>query len=307
MSTRDRCLAAFVALLWGLNFLAVRIGLDHFPPFFLAALRYLVLAIPVMLFVPRPDVPLRWLLGYGLGFGVMQFGLLFLAIDVGMPAGLASVVLQAAAPFTVVLGALLLHERISRAQFAGICLAVLGMSVIAVDRAQLAALLPMALTLLAALGWALGSLSSRLANPGSPLRFTLWMSVVPPVPLLALSAVMEGPTAGWVALGESVSPHGWPGLAAMAYIVLLGTVVGSGIWTALLKRHPASTVAPFSMLVPVIGMAAAWLALDETPSVLALVGGAVVIAGLVVGTPRPPAPAAPHSSPPRDPSASRAA
>lgn len=305
MSTRDRCLAAFVALLWGLNFLAVRIGLDHFPPFFLAALRYLVLAIPVLLFVPRPDVPLRWLLGYGMGFGVMQFGLLFLAIDVGMPAGLASVVLQAAAPFTVVLGALLLHERISRTQFAGIGLAVVGMTVIAVDRAQLAALLPMALTVLAALGWALGSLSSRLANPGSPLRFTLWMSVVPPVPLLALSAVMEGPTAGWVALGDAVSPQGWPGLAAMAYIVLLGTVVGSGIWTALLKRHPASTVAPFSMLVPVIGMAAAWVALDEVPSLLALLGGAVVIAGLVVGTPRTPA-AAPPESPPQDTPAARA-
>lgn len=305
MSTRDRCLAAFVALLWGLNFLAVRIGLDHFPPFFLAALRYLVLAIPVLLFVPRPDVPLRWLLGYGMGFGVMQFGLLFLAIDVGMPAGLASVVLQAAAPFTVVLGALLLHERISRTQFAGIGLAVVGMTVIAVDRAQLAALLPMALTVLAALGWAIGSLSSRLANPGSPLRFTLWMSVVPPVPLLALSAVMEGPTAGWVALGDAVSPQGWPGLAAMAYIVLLGTVVGSGIWTALLKRHPASTVAPFSMLVPVIGMAAAWVALDEVPSLLALLGGAVVIAGLVVGTPRTPA-AAPPESPPQDTPAARA-
>ncbi len=285
MSTRDRFLAALVAVLWGLNFLAVRIGLDHFPPFFLAALRYLLLAVPVILLVPRPDVPLRWLLGYGLGFGTIQFGLLFLAIDMGMPTGLASVVLQAAAPFTVVLGALLLSERISSRQFGGICLAILGLSIIAVDRAQIAALLPMVLTVLAALGWALGSLSSRLAKPRSPLRFTLWMSVVPPLPLLALSAVMEGPSAGWIALGESLSPQGWPGLAAMAYIVLLGTVVGSGIWTALLKRYPASTVAPFSMLVPVVGIAAAWLALNETPSALSLAGGTVVIAGVLVGAP----------------------
>lgn len=298
MSARDRFLAVLVAVIWGLNFLVVRIGLDYFPPFFLAALRYLVLAVPVILFVPRPDVPLRWLLGYGLGFGVMQFGLLFLAIDVGMPAGLASVVLQAAAPFTVLLGALLLSERIIGRQFGGICMAILGLVVIVVDRAQVAALLPMALTVLAALGWALGNLSSRLARPESPLRFTLWMSVVPPLPLLALSAGIEGPSAGWVALGESLSPQGWPGLAAMAYIVLLGTVVGSGIWTALLKRYPANIVAPFSMLVPVVGITAAWLTLDETPSALAIAGGAAVIAGVLVGTPRRPAAAAVEGSPP---------
>lgn len=286
MTTRDRLLAGLVAVLWGLNFLAVRIGLDHFPPFFLAALRYLVLAVPVVLFVPRPGVPLRWLFGYGLGFGTIQFGLLFLAIDIGMPAGLSSVVIQASAPLTVLLGAWLLHERVRGRQLLGICLAVLGMAVIAVDRAQVAALLPMALTLLAALGWAFGNLSSRMATPDSPLRFALWMSVVPPLPLLGLSAVMEGPAVGWVALGNSLSPQGWPGLAALAYIVLLGTVAGSGIWTALLKRHPAGTVAPFSMLVPVVGIAAAWLVLDEQPTALALLGGTVVIAGVLAGIPR---------------------
>ena len=284
MTARDRMLAALVAVFWGLNFLAVRIGLDHFPPFFLAALRYLVLAVPVVLFVPFPDVRLRWLLGYGLGFGAFQFGLLFLAIDMGMPTGLSSVVVQASAPLTVLLGALLLSERVSGRGLVGIGLAVLGMVAIGVDRAQATTLLPMALTLLAALGWALGNLSSRLARPSSPLRFALWMSVVPPVPLLALSAAMEGPTTGWVALGAALGPQGWPGLAALAYIVLLGTVAGSGIWTALLKRYPAGMVAPFSMLVPVVGIAAAWLVLSERPSVLALAGAALVIAGVGVGT-----------------------
>ncbi|MCE7008170.1 EamA family transporter [Kibdelosporangium philippinense] len=289
MSTRDRGLAALVALLWGLNFLAVRIGLDHFPPFFLAALRYLLLAVPVILFVPRPKVPLRWLLAYGLGFGALQFGLLFLAIDVGMPTGLSSVVLQAAAPFTVLLGMLLLSERVSGKQIGGVVVAILGLVVIAVDRAQVAALLPLILTLLAALACALGMLAGRLAKPDSPLRFTLWMAVVPPIPLLALSAVMEGPSAGWIALGKSLSLEGLPGLAAMAYIVVLGTVVGSGIWTALLKRYPASIVAPFTMLTPVVGIGAAWIALNETPSALALLGSTVVIGGVLLGTPPRPA------------------
>lgn len=284
MTARDKLLAVLVAVLWGVNFLAVRVGLDHFPPFFLAALRYLVLAVPVILFVPRPRVPLRWLLGYGLGFGTVQFALLFLAIDQGMPSGLSSVVVQAAAPFTVLLGALLLKERVSGRQLAGIGLAVLGMAVIAVDRARTAPLLPVVLTVLAALGWAFGNLSSRQAKPESPLRFALWMAVVPPVPLLTLSAVMEGPGTGWRALWTSFSAEGWPSLAALVYIAVLGSVVGSGIWTALLKRHPAGVVAPFSMLVPVVGMAGAWLALDEQPTGWAVAGGLAVVGGVLTGT-----------------------
>ena len=105
MPTRDRLLAAVVAVLWGVNFLAIHVGLQHFPPLFLAALRFAVIALPTVLLVPRPQVRLRWLLGYGLGFGTLQFLFLFVAMDVGMPTGLASLVLQASAPFTVVLGA----------------------------------------------------------------------------------------------------------------------------------------------------------------------------------------------------------
>jgi len=287
VTTRDRSLAAFVAVVWGLNFLAVRVGLNLFPPFFLAALRYVLLVIPVVLFVPKPDVPLRWLIGYGLGFGTFQFGLLFLAIKEGMPAGLSAVVFQIVAPFTVLLGALLLSERLSVRQLGGIGVAVVGMAVIAVDRAEVAGLLPMVLTVLAALCSALGTLSARMAKPANPWRLALWMSVIPPLPLLALSAVLEGPATGWLAFRGAFTAHGWPSIAAVGYIVLLGTVVGSGIWTGLLRRYPAGTVAPFTMLSPVFGIAGAWLALHETPTLLALAGSAAVVGGVLIGTPRP--------------------
>ena len=168
MPPRDRLLAAFVAVLWGANFLAIHVGLQHFPPLFLAALRFAVIALPTVLFVPRPQVRLRWLLGYGLGFGTLQFLFLFVAMDVGMPTGLASLVLQASAPFTVVLGAVLLRERLTVRQGVGIGLAVLGLAAIAVARAQTAALVPVLLTLAGALGWALGNLCSRLAAPPEP-------------------------------------------------------------------------------------------------------------------------------------------
>ncbi len=286
MPTRDRLLAAVVAVLWGANFLAIHVGLQHFPPLFLAALRFAVIALPTVLLVPRPQVRLRWLLGYGLGFGTLQFLFLFVAMDVGMPTGLASLVLQASAPFTVVLGAVLLRERLTPRQGLGIGLAVLGLAAIAVARAQSAALLPVLLTLAGALGWALGNLCSRLAAPPNPLHLALWMSVVPPVPLLLASWVVEGPVAGWDALRAAFTPAGVPGLLAVAYIAGLATVLGTGIWTTLMRRHPAGVVAPYSLLVPVVGMGLAALVLGERPSAVELVAAAVIVGGVLLGTPR---------------------
>jgi O-acetylserine/cysteine efflux transporter len=172
MTFRDRLLATAVAVLWGGNFLAIHVGLQHFPPLFMAALRFAVIAVPTLLLVPRPRVPLRWLLGYGLGFGTVQFVFLFVAMDIGMPTGLASLVLQASAPFTVLLAAALLREPMSLRQGIGIGLAVIGLVAIAVARAQSAALLPVLLTLLGALGWAFGNLANRLAvrDAGEPHR-----------------------------------------------------------------------------------------------------------------------------------------
>lgn len=285
MSSRDRLLALLVALLWGCNFIAISVGLEHFPPLFFAGLRFAVLAVPTVLFVPRPDVPWRWVLGYGLGFGTVQFAFLFLAMDLGMPAGLASLVLQASAPFTVVLGVLLLREPIAARQVAGITLAVLGMAAIAASRAQTAAVLPVLLTLLGALGWAFGNLASRLARPEDPLRLVLWMSTVPPLPMFALSAWQEGPATGWRALGEAAAGQAWPAVAALAYIVVPATLLGSGVWTVLLRRYPAGVVAPYSLLVPVVGVLAAWLLLGERPVPLELLAGAAVVLGVLLGTP----------------------
>ncbi|APU13414.1 DMT(drug/metabolite transporter) superfamily permease [Actinoalloteichus sp. GBA129-24] len=290
MPMRDRGLALIVALLWGLNFLAIRYGLDHFPPLFFGGLRFAVLAVPTMLFVRRPGVRWYWLVGYGLGFGTVQFAFLFIGMDVGMPTGLASLVLQASAPFTVLLGGLLLRERITARQVGGILLAVAGMAVIGWQRAQFAALLPVLLTLCGALGWAFGNLCSRQARPESPLRLTLWMSVVPPIPMFTLSLLFEGPTAGWDALRTVGEPGGLLALAGLAYVVGLATVVGTGIWTTLMSRHPAGVVAPFSLLVPVVGIATAWLVLREVPTTVELIAGVVVVVGVLLGI--PPAPRA---------------
>ncbi|WP_067825566.1 EamA family transporter [Nocardia inohanensis] len=288
MTNRDRVLGLAVVLLWGLNFLAIRVGLDHFPPFFFAGLRFAVIAVPVLLFVPRPQVPWRWLLLYGTGFGILQFAFLFSAMRAGMPTGLSSLVLQSSAPFTVLLGAVLLREKLRGVQLLGLAVALAGMVTIGWDRAQHASLLPLVLTLAGGLGWAFGNIGSRLAAADSegvnPLHLTLWMTVIPPLPMFALSALTEGPTTGWHELASSFTASGWPAFAALAYIALLGTIAGSGLWTYLMSRYPAGTVAPLSLLVPVVGIAASWAFLHENPPALSLLGALIVIAGAFTAT-----------------------
>jgi O-acetylserine/cysteine efflux transporter len=299
MPMRDRLLAAVVAVLWGINFLATDFGLRQFPPLLMVALRFAVLAVPTLLFVPRPRVRWRWLIGYGLGFGTIQYAFLYLAMRDGMPAGLASVVLQASAPFTVLLGALFLGERLSRGQLGGIALAVVGLGLIVWSRAQLAVALPVLLTLAGGLGWAIGNVCNRQARPDDAVRFTLWMSIVPPLPMLALSLLIEGPAADLRALTTLATPTGWLALAGLAYIVVPATLVGAGIWTTLMRRYPAGVVAPFSLLVPVVGIAAAWLVLGERPTPTELLGAAAVIVGVLLGS-RHPDTGAPQPSGRRD-------
>jgi O-acetylserine/cysteine efflux transporter len=286
MPLRHRLLAIAVAVIWGVNFLAIHLSLASFPPFFLVALRFALIAVPTLIFVPRPAVPLRWLIGYGLGFGVAQFTFLYWGMAAGMPTGLASLVLQSSAPFTLVLGVFLLGERVRGRQWIGIAVAVVGMALVGWSRAQAAALLPFLLVIVGALGWAFGNLSSRLAKPPNPLHLTLWMSVVVPLPMLALSLAFEGPAQIGAALAGSFSVAALPAWGGLAYTCLIGTVVGSGLWTWLLARHPAGVVAPFSMLVPVAGILTAALVLGERPSWLELLGGLVVVAGVLVGASR---------------------
>ncbi|RJO77972.1 EamA family transporter [Nocardia panacis] len=288
MSNRDRLLGLTVVLLWGLNFLALRIGLDHFQPFFFAVLRFAVVGIPALLFIPRPKVRMRWILLYGTGFGILQFAFLFTAMRIGMPTGLASLVLQSSAPFTVLLGALFLRERLRPIQLAGITIAVAGMAVIGWDRLEHASLVPVLLTLAGGFGWAIGNIGARQAGAESPdlnpLHLTLWITVVPILPMLVISLFVEGPTTGLRALGDSFSATGWPALVAIAYTAILATVVGSGLWTYLMSRYPAGLVAPFSLLVPVVGIAASWAYLHEVPTAASIVGGVIVIGGAFLVT-----------------------
>jgi O-acetylserine/cysteine efflux transporter len=278
---RHRLLAVLVAVLWGVNFIAIHASLEQFPPFFTVALRWLPLAVAAVLFVPRPDVAWRWVLLYGLGFGMLQFIFLYWGMATGMPAGLASLVLQSSAPFTVVRGALL-GERLSPRRGLGVLVAVAGLAVVGSQRGDASAAWPFVLTVLGGLGWAFGNLAVRRARSTQPLRLTMWVSVVPPLPMLLLSLVVEGPQRIGDSLASVRSPVGGMAVLGLVYTSLIATVIGTGIWSWLMARHPAGTVAPFSMLVPVTGLTAAWVLLGERPAALEWVGCAVVVAGVLL-------------------------
>jgi O-acetylserine/cysteine efflux transporter len=282
MPVSHRLLALSVAVMWGLNFIAIDASLAQFPPFLLVALRFAIIAVPTVLLVPRPKVPVRWLLGYGIGFGILQFLFLYWGMAVGMPTGLASLVLQSSAPFTVLLGAIAFRDRVTARQLVGLGTATLGLAVVGWSQAQAAAFAPFLLVLAGGFGWAIGNVSNARAKAPDPLHLTLWMSVVPPLPMFALSLVVEGPGAIGASFGPG--PHMVPALLGLAYTVLVGTIVGSGVWTWLMARHPAGVVAPFSMLVPVVGLSASAVLLGEDIEVATAVGAALVIGGVLWGS-----------------------
>lgn len=300
MPRRHALVALAVAVCWGVNFVVIDVGLETFPPMLFAALRFTLIALPAVLLVGPPRTSARVVVAVGLTLCAGQFGFLFLAMDVGLPAGLASLVLQLQAVFTVGLAVALLGERPGRTQLVGIACAFAGIAIIAVGRAEDVPLGAVALCVAAAASWGTGNVITRAARPPAPFALLVWASLVAPGPLAALSLGFEGPGA-WREAADALDGSG---LLALGYVVVVSTFFGFGVWTWLLSRHPAASVAPFTLLVPVVGIAAAWVALDERPNAAELAGAVVVLAGLGLTTgalrlrrAEPTAPAVPVAEP----------
>lgn len=271
-------LAILVAAIWGLTFVVISIGLRDFPPLLMAALRFAIVGL-LAIFVPRP--PLSWvkLAAIGLTWFAGQFGLLFTGMASGMPAGLASVTLQSQAFFSIFVAASVLGERPNLRQVAGSLAALAGLAVIAMSGERGGVTIgSLMLTLAAAFCWALGNVLLRSAGKVDMLAAVVWLSLVPPVPLLVLSLLIEGPH---VAAAALIAPS-WTGVAAMIYIAAAATIIGFGSWGHLIKLYPVSTVAPFSLLVPVFGTLAAAAILGERFPAMRLTGMILIAAGLAV-------------------------
>ena len=285
LSRADWAKALVVVVVWGLNFVVMKWGLATLSPLVLCALRFLAASLPFLLFV-RPPRHLSWgvMAAYGLVQGVGQFGLLFTGMQLGMPAGMSSVVLQTQAFITMLMAAALLGETPHRWQWLGLCIAIGGLVFIGAahgDGASGMTLAGFLLTVGAAAMWAGSNLLTRVAarqGPYEPVSFIVWSSVFPIVPLLLLACVVDGSEA----VVQQLRGLGGRELGVVAYLALLSTLLGYGLWTRLLQRYAASTVAPLSLLVPVVGLLSAMLLLGERPTAWQWMGTLGVLAGMVI-------------------------
>lgn len=289
MNRKDTLLAILVATIWGGNFVAIKLGLDGMPPMLLAALRYAFTALPAVFFIRKPAIEWRYTIVYGLTIGFGQFACLFYAMTIGMPAGLASTILQAQAFFTAIFAAAILKEPIKGRQMAGFLVAAIGLYFIGglgKTTASSIPLFPLVLTLMAAAFWGISNIVVRAAAHRAAARgekldmmsLVAWSSLVPPVPLLVLGLMMG--TSG--AMVTAIANFKLVALVSLCYLAYCGTVFGTSRWSSLLSKYPAGKVAPFSLFVPVAGLFLAMVVLGERLSTTQWLGSGIILLGLMI-------------------------
>ncbi|WDE10672.1 EamA family transporter [Thalassomonas haliotis] len=284
MTLKDSILGFLIIFLWGINFVVIAWGLEGMPPLLMGACRFLLVALIGSLFIKPPKIPWQWLLAYGLTLGFGQFAFLFSAMAFGMPAGLASLVLQSQALFTLLFAALLLKEGITVLQILAMLVSGIGLYLVAGEGSgQGTAMAPLGfiLTLAAAMCWALGNIVNRTINKRgyqANLGLVIWSAWIPPIPFLLASYYFEG---GEI-MQEALLTIELTTLAALFYLAVAATIIGYSLWSYLLGCYPAAQIAPLTLAVPVVGLAAAAYFLGEVVSLQQGLGIVLVMFGLVL-------------------------
>ena len=278
LNWRHTLLALAVVVVWGTNFVVIKLGLAHLPPLLFATLRFTFCVIPAVFFLKRPKVPWTDLAAYGVLIGAGQFGLLYVAMSHYISPGLASLVVQTQVFFTIGLSMWLTGERVRTFQWAALALAAVGILVIAAHADGATTPLGLGLTILAAASWAGGNIVARRSGQIDMLAYVVWASLFSVPPLLAMSLIFNG----WPAIVRGVETASLGAWAAVLYQSAANSLFGYAAWGWLLARHPAATVAPLSLLVPVFGMAASAALLAEPLPGWKLFAAALVMSGLAL-------------------------
>lgn len=286
MAVKDIFLAALIIMAWGFNFVVIKFGVEDIPPLFLACLRFVAVAFPAIFFIRRPHVPFKLICLYGMSLCFGQFALLFLSIHLGMPAGLASLILQAQAFFTLILGAIFLSEKIQLHHFLGILVAACGIFILADAKAANAAqtsvpLVPLLLLLAAAFSWAIGNISNKIILKNyqvGTLSLVAWSALIPILPFFICSWLFEGKTA----ITQSLRHFQLRDFLVVFYLAGVASLIGYGLWGYLLNKYETWKVAPLTLLVPVVGILTASSVLGEHLSPQQFMGAFVIILGLCI-------------------------
>jgi O-acetylserine/cysteine efflux transporter len=284
LAPADLALTLAVVTVWGFSFVPIKVGLVEVPPFALAALRFALAALPAVLLVRPPEMPWQGVAAYGLAIGVFQFGLLFLGIRLGMPAGLSSIVIQAQVFFTIALAVAVAGDRFHRWNALGALVATAGIVVLGLHKASLgdsATLAGFGAVIASALAWAVGNVIAKRAGADHDVdafALVVWSSLVPPLPLAAASYALEGGDA----VVRAVAGASWVTWACVAFMAWVATLFAYASWNRLLHRYPTPLISPFGLLIPVSGLASAALFLGERLVAAQALGAALVFAGLAV-------------------------
>ncbi|KPX08973.1 EamA family transporter [Pseudomonas syringae] len=272
-------LAVLVMAIWGINFSVIKLGLTNVDPLILAGLRFSLCALPAIFFVRRPNVPWRYLIGYGLVFGIGLWGIVNLGIKAGLSAGIASLVLQFSAFFSILLGSWVFREALNRFQILGMLIALSGLlSVILISDGSVS-LLGMLLVLVGALSMSVANIINKKANTRDVFAFLVWSSAFSPIPLFALDYAING-SVGYIMFANHI---GTTAVLSILFQVYPNTLFAYWIWNSLLKTYPISTVAPLSLLVPIFGMLGSVVIFNEHMSTGKVLAVLLIVAGLGVG------------------------
>jgi O-acetylserine/cysteine efflux transporter len=290
MKTKDLILALLVVIVWGANFTVIKLGIGGVPPMLLVTLRFTLVVFPAIFFIKRPKMPIKDLLLYGLTVGVGQFGCLFYAMHIGMPAGLASIIVQLQAFISPILGYLFLKEKLKAKQLVGFFIAAIGLFVIGIASTTAGiATIPISailLTICAPIFWSISNIITINASKKAEakgehldmLSLVVWGSLVPPIPTLILALLIDSPQT----LINSLSNLNMISIFAAFYLAFGATLFGYGFWSILISKYPLNKIAPLSLLVPITGLLTARIVLLEKLSTLQWLGVSIIIIGLMI-------------------------
>ncbi len=267
-----------VVTIWGANFTVIKLGLGEMPPILLSSLRFAFAALPAVFFLPRPKCSWKYVVGFGVVLGCIKFSLLFLGMDLGLSAGVSSLVLQLQAFFTLILGFFVLSEKIGPHRYLAMVVAFFGVGLLLFVSDGSITAIGLVLVIAAAAAWGVANIIMKQAGSVQMLSFVVWASLIPPIPLAILSFLTED-RANIGALTDQVS---WIGIGSILYLAYPVTLLGFAIWGRLLSTLPVGLVAPFTLLVPIVGMATSALVLGEDFGTIKIISAILVMAGLLI-------------------------
>jgi len=279
MKLHHLLLAILITAIWGVNFSVIKLGLNAVDPLILAGIRFTLCALPALFFIRKPDVKWRYIISYGLVFGIGLWGLVNLGIKTGLSAGIASLLLQFSAFFTILLGSLVFKESLNRYQIAGFSLACTGLLSIVFITDGSVTLFGTLLVLAGAMAWSIANIIIKHSGTKQIFAFLVWSSAFSPIPLFLLDWLVNGAN-GYTALVNHLDARS---VLSILFQVYPNTLFGYWVWNSLLKQYPISTVAPLSLLVPVFGILGSMVIFGEDVSSVKILALLLIISGLAVG------------------------